>query len=298
MGITTKRSLSRKFTDYSAVFLLLPLLMVCSAGISIFMSDAVQRMFAGHPISPMMHRMLAFTPTVISWLVFTAAYYLIPNTKVSFKGALFSGILCGTLFQAVEWLFVTGQVYVSKYNAIYGSFAFLPLALVWMQLSWLITLAGIVLTYAWQNFDNFSHLYKAADASQAYTNDIATAVLVQAAMRFKRKEPAITRDEIIRNFDIPISLADQLLSRLQQAGLLTPIANSEDKDKDTAYQPAYDPDDMTFNDVCVKLAEQGNDGFIHAADTGFAGVLDRIAELRKRQQDAATDVPLTDLFEP
>ena len=297
-GITTKRSLSRKFTDYSAVFLLLPLLMVCSAGISIFMSDAVQRMFAGHPISPMMHRMLAFTPTVISWLVFTAAYYLIPNTKVSFKGALFSGILCGTLFQAVEWLFVTGQVYVSKYNAIYGSFAFLPLALVWMQLSWLITLAGIVLTYAWQNFDNFSHLYKAADASQAYTNDIATAVLVQAAMRFKRKEPAITRDEIIRNFDIPISLADQLLSRLQQAGLLTPIANSEDKDKDTAYQPAYDPDDMTFNDVCVKLAEQGNDGFIHAADTGFAGVLDRIAELRKRQQDAATDVPLTDLFEP
>jgi len=147
-GVTTKRSLQRKFTDYTALFLLLPVLMVCSAGISIFMSDAVQHVFEDNPLTPLMHRLLAFTPLVISWIIFTAAYYMVPNTKVKFGGALFAGILCGTLFQGVQWLFVTGQMYVSKYNAIYGSFAFLPLLLVWLQLSWLIALAGAVLTYA------------------------------------------------------------------------------------------------------------------------------------------------------
>ena len=65
-GVTTKRSLQRKFTDYTALFLLLPLLMVCSAGISIFMSDAVQHVFGGNPLSPMMHRLLALMPLVIS----------------------------------------------------------------------------------------------------------------------------------------------------------------------------------------------------------------------------------------
>ena len=128
-GVATTRSLPRKFTDYTALFLLLPVLMVCSAGISIFMSDAVQRMFGGHALSPLLHRLLSFTPTLISWIIFTAAYYLIPNTKVRFKGALFAGVLCGTLFQCVQWLFVTGPLYVSKYNALYGSVAFQPLML-------------------------------------------------------------------------------------------------------------------------------------------------------------------------
>ena len=79
-GVTTKRSLQRKFTDYTALFLLLPVLMVCSAGVTIFMSDAVQHIFEGNPLSPMMHNLLGFAPTIISWFIFTAAYYMIPNT--------------------------------------------------------------------------------------------------------------------------------------------------------------------------------------------------------------------------
>ena len=238
-GITTKRSLQRKFTDYTALFLLLPVLMVCSAGISIFMSDAVQHVF-GDTLSPVMHRLLAFTPLVISWIVFTAAYYMIPNTKVKLGGAVFAGILCGTLFQGVQWLFVTGQMYVSKYNAIYGSFAFLPLLLVWMQLSWLIALAGVVLTYSWQNFENYAHREKAKDISTDYTSQLSIAILSVAAGRFKRREPALTRTELLRDYELPASLADELLDHLSRAGLLNTISVSDKKDEQ-GYQPAFDP---------------------------------------------------------
>ena len=294
-GITNKRSLQRKFTDYTALFLLLPVLMVCSAGISIFMSDAVQRMFEGNPLSPMMHRLLGFMPTVISWLIFTAAYCLIPNTKVRFKHALFAGVLAGTLFQATQWLFVTGQVYVSKYNAIYGSFAFLPLMLVWMQLSWLITLSGAVLTYACQNFDSFAYRDKANEASQTYSNHMAIAVLALATKRFKLHQQPLKKSELIKEYDIPGVLATRILTRLKNAGLLTTIL--VDKDDEVGYNPACDPDELTVNSATNALSDQGNSHFIVKADNRFIKLLDRIAKQRQEQQASTTDVTLLELVE-
>ena len=294
-GVTTKRTLQRKFTDYTALFLLIPVLMVCSAGISIFLSDTVQHVFGDNQLKPIVHRLLALMPIVISWLIFTAAYFLIPNTKVKFKGALIAGILCGTLFHVVQWLFVTGQVYVSKYNAIYGSFAFLPLVLVWMQLSWLITLAGVVLTYAWQNIDSFAYRDKAKDVSQSYANQMAIAVLTLATHRFKKRQPALTREELISEYGIPGALADKLLCRLQRAGLLIVVATDKDNEKE-AYQPAYDPDDLTVNTAFNALSDLGNTHFIHQADTRLAPILDRISEQRDRLQDALPDISLLDLM--
>lgn len=294
-NVTTKRSLQRKVTDYTALFLLLPVLMVCSAGISIFMSDAVQHVFEDNPLTPMMHRLLAFTPTVISWFIFTAAYYLIPNTKVSFKGALFAGILCGTLFQGVQWLFVTGQLYVSKYNAIYGSFAFLPLLLVWLQLSWLIALSGAVLTYAWQNFDSYAYLDKAQDVSQTYSNHIAIAVLALAAKQFKDKSGALTLASLVKEYDIPGPLAEEIITKLCRAGQLIAVKPSQGEDKAEGYQPAYDPDEMTVNNVINTLADYGNSHFIPKVDERFSSLLERIAALRDDQQSNTPDVPLLDL---
>ena len=292
-GVNTKRSLQRKFTDYTALFLLLPLLMVCSAGITIFMSDAVQRVFADNALSPLVHRLLAFTPTVISWIIFTAAYYMVPNTKVRFKGALFAGVLCGTLFQVVQWLFVSGQLYVSKYNAIYGSFAFLPLLLVWLQLSWLITLSGVVLTYAWQNFDSFAYRDKAEKISQSYSNRLAIAVLSQAVKRFKQKKGLLTRCGVIHDFNIPSQLADQLLGNLLQAGLLNQV--NRDNEEEIAFQPAFDPDDFTVNDTANRLSQLGNSDFIPKADARFAKIWSAIQDSQQQKTD---DILLLDLPDP
>lgn len=295
-GLTTKRSLQRKFTDYTALFLLLPVLMVCSAGISIFMSDAVQEVFEGDVLTPVMQRLLSLMPTVISWFIFTAAYYLIPNTKVKLSGAVFAGILCGTVFQGLQWLFVSGQVYVSKYNAIYGSFAFLPLLLVWLQLSWLIALSGVVLTYSWQNFDNFAHREKAQDVSLSYANRLAIAILSVAASRFKRHEPALTRTEVLRDCGIPAVMADDLLNRLQRARLLSVIATQDKHGGDTtAYQPAYDPDDLTLNTAINALTDLGNKEFLPAADERFSDLGKCLEALRRQQQAAVPDIVLSEL---
>lgn len=293
-GVATTRSLSRKFTDYTALLLLMPVLMVCSAGITIFLSDTVQHVFGENPVSPVLLRLLSFMPIIISWMAFTAAFYLIPNTKVNFKGALFAGILCGTLFQGLQWLFVTGQVYVSKYNAIYGSFAFLPLLLVWLQLSWLITLAGVVLTYSWQNINNFAHRDKVEQIAPSYANDLAVAVMSLAAKRFKHHEPAVSKEELIKEYGLPPNLVDQILGRLQRAGLLTPIAQTENGDSES-FQPSCDPDELTINGVSNALENLGETNFIPMAEPGLSQLLAQIAGHRAELHSQSTDMRLLDL---
>ena len=162
------RSFYQKVTDYIAICLMVPVLMICSSGVSIFMSATIQDNSHLAFLTPLVNISLEIAPFVLAWLAFSLSFFLIPNTKTQFKYAAVSGALCALLFQILQLLFVNGQIYVSKYNAIYGSFSFLPLLLIWLQLSWLILLAGCVLTYSLQNVFAFNFL---GDLDKISTNN-------------------------------------------------------------------------------------------------------------------------------
>ena len=128
------RSMYRKITDYFSMFLLMPILIVVSGGLSLFMSTILKQMDDFVLLAPVMK--------------FIGLYIFMPNTKVKFKHALIAGILAGSAYQAFQFLYINSQLWVSKYNAIYGSFAALPLFLLWLQISWTICLFGAELAYA------------------------------------------------------------------------------------------------------------------------------------------------------
>ena len=150
------RSMYRKITDYFSMFLLMPILIVVSGGLSLFMSTILKQMDDFVLLAPIMKFMIRLIPFVLTWLMFTGLYIFMPNTKVKFKHALIAGILAGSAYQAFQFLYINSQLWVSKYNAIYGSFAALPLFLLWLQISWTICLFGAELTYAGQNIRSFS----------------------------------------------------------------------------------------------------------------------------------------------
>ncbi|MDE6756481.1 MAG: YihY/virulence factor BrkB family protein, partial [Muribaculaceae bacterium] len=155
-GVKNGRSIWRKLTDYLAIFLILPVLMICASGITVFVSANLQQLLPFDFVTPLLKWLLDFASLVFIWLFFTGVYMLIPNTKVKFKNAFVAGMFAGTGFMILQWLFISGQIYVSKYNAIYGSFAFLPLLLIWLQLVWVICLAGGVICYASQNIFQYN----------------------------------------------------------------------------------------------------------------------------------------------
>ena len=283
-GLSSGRSLWRQISDYTAMMLILPVLMICSAGISLMVSSTLQALFDATVLPPLVSLSLKGASVVFTWLFFTAAYMLVPNTKVRFRNAVIAGVFAGTGFLVVQWLFVSGQMYVARYNAIYGSFSFLPLLLLWLQLTWMITLAGAVICYSSQNFLHFSHDEEVANISPAYDRLATIAAAAVITRRFVSGKGSTERRLLIERYDIPPQLADSIIARLHHAGVIATTIIDEKHDV-YGYAPAIDPATLTVGKVCSMLDNDGHDGFIASFGERFPGV-----EQLRRQ----LSIPLSD----
>ncbi len=291
------RSMLRKTTDYLAIFIILPILMICSGGLQIFMSTTIQKFLPFDFLSPILEWVLDGVSYVFAWLFFVGAYMLIPNTKVRFKNALVAGIIAGTAFQILQWLFVTGQVYVAKYNAIYGSFSFLPLMLIWMQFSWLITLAGALICCASQNIYMFSFDHQTQNISMSYRRKVCIAILTLIVQRFKSNEPPLNVAEISTRYMIPHRLTGTLIKYMLECGLLTKVLppNVQDIEDDLPLQPSMSLEHYTVGNVLSIIREHGESGFIPGFDERFSGVCEVCDNIMHEIEKANADVQLCEL---
>ena len=162
-GVKKSRPWSRKFTDYMSVLLIAPILFILSSSLMVFITSQVTFITEKFALlgyfSSLIFFLLKLLPYCIVWILFTFIYIFMPNTKVRFTSGLVGGIVAGTIYQLVQWGYIAFQVGVAKYNAIYGSFAALPLFLVWLQLSWLVVLFGAEICFSHQNVDTLSLIH-------------------------------------------------------------------------------------------------------------------------------------------
>ncbi|MEA1885670.1 MAG: YihY/virulence factor BrkB family protein, partial [Bacteroidota bacterium] len=144
--IKKSRPWVRKFADYISILVLAPVFIVLSGSFTVYlntkMSSISDQAVIMSTLKPVLVFLLKLIPYVIMWLVLTLLYLVMPNTRVKFKSALVAGIIAGTIFQLVQLLYINFQIGVSRYSAIYGSFAAFPLFIIWMQISWLVVLMG------------------------------------------------------------------------------------------------------------------------------------------------------------
>ena len=135
-GIKTPRTLVRKFTEYLSIMLIAPVFIVFSSGLTILISSADNNLLAAdngfNLLGPIVQYFVKLSPYVLIWFLFAFIYVAIPNTKVKIKYALIAGIIAGSGFNILEWVYFNFQIGAVQYNAVYGSFAALPLFLVWV----------------------------------------------------------------------------------------------------------------------------------------------------------------------
>lgn len=291
-GVKNGRSIWRKITDYLAIFLILPVLMICSSGIAVFVSASLNNLLPF--ISPAIEWLLDFASLVFIWLFFAGVYMLIPNTKVKFKNAFVAGIFAGTAFMILQWLFITGQVYVTKYNAIYGSFAFLPLLLIWLQLVWVITLAGAVVCYASQNIFQFNFNNEITSISADYRLKILVAVMVVVVDDYLNRHRTPSSDEISVRYELPARLVATSVNFLVDAGLLYKVVTDEKRDT-FGYAPAVDAVEMTVSDVISRVRQYGSAKFIPGFGAVFSSVVEAVNEAEKSMTASVRNKYIKDL---
>lgn len=259
-NVRRTRSLYRKMTDYFSMFLFLPLLIVISSGLSIFMSQMLGDIEQFQLLAPIGRFFLRMVPYAFTWLMFTALYIFMPNTHVKFRPALISGILVGTAYQIFQFIYIGLQLYVSRYNAIYGSFAALPLFMIWLQLSWSIILFGVELTYAQQNIRSFAFDKDTRNISRRYKDFVTLLVMSLIVKRFEKEEPPYGAEEISEEYKIPLRLVKNVLYLLQEIDLINELYVDEKKNK-IAYQPSFDINKLTISLMMDRLNRLGSENF-------------------------------------
>jgi membrane protein len=149
--VKSRRSFWQQVKSYIPMILLFPIFLVGSSSLIIYASTkailATQSIDILHIFGPIIRVLFQLIPYVISWGILSFFYIFLPNTKVSWKAGVIAGVTVGIIFVIWQWIYVTFQVHASSYGAIYGSFAAVPLFLIWLNYSWLIILFGTELAY-------------------------------------------------------------------------------------------------------------------------------------------------------
>lgn len=270
------RTYFRMFTDYLALIIIAPVFLICNAGITIILSStAEQQYLLGLVMSPIMK----VIPFLITILLFTILYIYIPNTKVKFKSALLGGVFTGICFQIFQVLYISGQIWISKYNAIYGSFAALPLLLLWLQLTWFLVLFGVQLSFAFQNVNKYSFEHETSNISRRYKDFVTLLIMTLIIRRFEKGHTPYTADELSENFKIPTKLTGDTLFHLQNIGLIV-----ETPTEDTlvpAYIPALDINHISVAFLFEKIDKYGSEDFVVDRDILFCKEWSTILDIRE-----------------
>ncbi len=293
--IQKNRPWNRKIIDYMALFLIVPILMTLSSGISLFMTT-IQNSFLSQYVflTPIIDTLLMIAPFLIVTMTFTAIYILLPNTKVHFVNGLVAGFIAGCAFQFFQYMFISEQIWVSKYNAIYGSFAAIPLLLLWMQLSWLICLFGAELAYASQNVKKFSFERDSHNISRRYKDFLTLLIATLIVKRFVKGRAPYTADELSETYRIPLRVTTQILYLLTEMNIIIEVNYGKD-DRIIYYHPALDVNKITVGYLFEKLDRHGSENFKVDTSCLFSNEWQAVLKTREDMIEANNAILLKDL---
>ncbi len=258
--VNKSRSFVRQFSTYFSAIFLIPVLVVLTSGLSIFLNKLLDQLQLANILSPLMELGVKFMPYFISWIVFTLMYIVIPNTRVKISSGIVAGLIAGTAFQFFQMLYIEGQGYLSRYNMVYGSFAAIPLLLLWLQISCLIVLFGAELSYASQNLQNYEYEGESNTISIRYKKFLSLFLTYVIVKRFENKQSPLRNDQIAATYKLPIRFVNQLLTELSTNGIITEIRDDDLKTK--SYQPAMDINQLTIGMLIEKFETFGSELFL------------------------------------
>lgn len=245
----------RRILDYLAIFLGAILILVVTSSLNVFIRSVLKSQNASyeiiHYISPALSFILKLSPYFLLWFLFVFVFIFLPKEKVKFSSAFIAGIFAGSVYQLIQWGFVTLQIGVVRNNAIYGSFAALPLFIIWVQISWTIVLFSAEISFAIQNIYKYKNILISSKISNSQKKWIAVVILKQILKAFNSEQQKISVSEIANNTDIANELIQQIANNLFKVGLLQNVVS--DDENNNVYVPSMPIERYTFGLVFEKI---------------------------------------------
>jgi len=290
-GVTRDRRIVRKISDYISVLILGPLLMVIStAMITSVSSHTVVKALSRYEVFEQFFVLFnTILPHAGLWIAFTAMYLLMPNTRVRFVPALIAGIACGSLWELAFRLYTDFNIGVAKYNTIYGTFAVLPIFIIWLYISWIIVLIGAQMSYAIQNARSHQQKFKTYTVGQEQREEMAVNIMLKIVEQFHRGKPPLTPDFLSNALSIPVRLVREIIEQLTEKGLVREVYA-----EDPRFQPAKNPGLISVLDVC-KAMRNGGAGAWQISEKAENRALENL--IREKQSIEAEQLGTTSMLD-
>lgn len=245
--IPNARSWQRKIIDYIAAIIICPLFFVVSSSLTIYLKTEFADVARWSAF--LEYTLIHLFPYVLTWLLFTFLYFFLPNRTIPFKYGMIGVIIGGTAYQLLQAFYITVQLKLSSYGAVYGSFAALPLFLIWLNLSWMIVLAGAELAYqleiiAWEDAPRHSQ-YLQVETSQRVLALMVVYVIIRA---FCEGKNPFTLHQLSNKFGASKKALDDVTNTFKKYRILTETTFESDSDE-IRYQPARDISTITLKTV-------------------------------------------------
>ncbi len=254
------RSISRKFSDYLSLMLFAPVLLIASSSITVFLKTKITWLITviGLPEfgTWLVLRGLALSPLVLMIALFGFTFIFMPNHKIHYRAGIIAGIVTGILYHLSQWAYLSLQIGASSYNAIYGSFAALPLFVVWLQTGWMIVLFGCEVAFFLQNYEIYRNNNRFSDLSFSLKKVIALQITHLIIKNFTQLNKPLTATEIATKLVIPIAIIQPVLLNLISSHIIVEFKDLNENEEDV-YQPAVDINILTISYIINALEQCG-----------------------------------------
>jgi membrane protein len=283
------RAMARKFSDYIAVIFIAPILLTGSISLGTFIQN-----FLSFLDNWFVSILLGLASMILIWVLFSFIYWMMPNTKVKLKGAIIAGIMAGTVFYLFSLFYIYVQSGVSSYNAIYGTFAAIPLFLAWMQISWQIVLVGCELSFAYQNTGRYEQEKTAGSMDFNHRRKVLLATMLCIGKHYQENKGGISSEEIADELNLPIRVIRDMIYKLLNGKMIVAVKNEKDS-MVNLYVPARNISTIKVSDVidCMENASLEPDFSKIPAMEKVNSLLD---DMKKKAYSPELDVYLTELI--
>jgi len=244
------RTLIRKFSDYIAMMVFAPVLLIISSSATVLVASQVKvivnKIALLGVFSKVIFLLLNLLPYVSIWVLLTMLYLIMPNVRIPLRSAIL-GITAGTITQIVQWIYIKFQIGAASYGAIYGSFAALPLFLAMLQMSWMIVLLGAEIAYANEHYETFGFHPDYSKMSVSSKKLLMLRIFHLLTKKFSLGEKPSSVSQIAHALEIPVRLVRQFLHELSDVGLV--VETAKGIKGEVAFQPG-----RTIENITVKFA--------------------------------------------
>jgi membrane protein len=285
-GVRRRRTLIGRVTVFWTILTLSPLLL---AG-SMYMRARIEGLLVGWGSDSALVQwgFSVLFPFVITVLAFFILYLKLPYTRVRAGAALGGAIVAAAFWEqakgGVAW-YVAENV---SYKNTYGALGTIPIFLLFLYATWLITLLGAEVAYAGHHFHQIRrreilrHLGERLSSSY-----LAVKLAVLLADKFRRGLGPSGPDDLAEQLEIDAAQVEGMLERLEAAELVVAVAHPEG-----AFQLARSPAAISIESLV------GSAGAIELVPEGDARVSDVLLRMRRAAADAVKGVTLEDLLKP